>query len=167
MRAGDKVASYRALADSLSGLLDLPWHLVIAGDGSGRAEVEAALERAAPGRACFLGTLEARQLASTYAACDLYAWPAVNEAYGMSLLEAQAAGVPVVSVATRGVPDVVMDGRTGVLAKNAAALPEALRALLTDRPRREKMAKEAAAFIHGERSLDAAAQRLGKIFAAL
>ena len=85
----------------------------------------------------------------------------------MSLLEAQAAGVPVVSVATRGVPDVVMDGRTGVLAKNAAALPEALRALLTDRPRREKMAKEAAAFIHGERSLDAAAQRLGKIFAAL
>ncbi len=167
MRAGDKVASYRALADSLSTLVDLPWRLVIAGDGSGRAEVEAALERAAPGRACFLGTLEARQLASTYAACDLYAWPAVNEAYGMSLLEAQAAGVPVVSVATRGVPDVVLDGRTGVLAKNAAALPEALRALLTDRPRREKMAKEAAAFIHGERSLDAAAQRLGKIFAAL
>jgi glycosyltransferase involved in cell wall biosynthesis len=167
MRAGDKVASYRALADSLSGLVDLPWRLVIAGDGSGRAEVEAALERAVPGRACFLGTLEARQLASTYAACDLYAWPAVNEAYGMSLLEAQAAGVPVVSVATRGVPDVVLDGRTGMLAKNTATLPEALRALLTDRPRREKMAKEAAAFIHGERSLDAAARRLGKILAAL
>jgi glycosyltransferase involved in cell wall biosynthesis len=167
MRAGDKVASYRALADSLSGLVDLPWRLVIAGDGSGREEVEAALERAVPGRACFLGTLEARQLASTYAACDLYAWPAVNEAYGMSLLEAQAAGVPVAAVATRGVPDVVMDGRTGVLAKDIAALPEALRALLTDHRRRKKMGKEAAAFIHTERSLDAAAQRLGKILAAL
>ena len=167
MRAGDKVASYRALADTLSQLADLPWRLVVAGDGSGRAEVEAALERAVPGRACFLGTLEARQLASTYAACDLYAWPAVNEAYGMSLLEAQAAGVPVVAVATRGVPDVVIDGRTGVLAKDVAALPEALRALLTDQRRREKMGKEAAAFIHRERSLDAAAQRLGKILAAL
>jgi glycosyltransferase involved in cell wall biosynthesis len=167
MRAGDKVASYRALADTLSQLADLPWRLVIAGDGSGRKPVEAAFERAVPGRACFLGTLEARQLASTYAACDLYAWPAVNEAYGMSLLEAQAAGVPVAAVATRGVPDVVIDGRTGVLAKDVAALPEALRALLTDRRRREKMGREAAAFIHRERSLDAAAKRLGKILAAL
>jgi glycosyltransferase involved in cell wall biosynthesis len=140
---------------------------VVAGDGSGRAQVEAALERAAPGRACFLGTLEARQLANTYAACDLYAWPAVNEAYGMSLLEAQAAGLPVVSVATRGVPDVVIDERTGVLVKEVAALAGALRALLTDRPRLERMGRAAAAFIHRERSLDAAAQRLGKILAAL
>ena len=53
MRPGDKVASYRALADALSRLADLPWRLVVAGDGSGRAEVEAALERAVPGRACF------------------------------------------------------------------------------------------------------------------
>lgn len=167
MRAGDKVASYRALADSLSRVADLPWRLVVAGGGSGRGEVEAALERAAPGRTCFVGTLEARQLATTYAACDLYAWPAVNEAYGMALLEAQAAGVPVLSVATRGVPDVVMDGSTGVLVKDAAALPEALRALLTDRPRLEKLGKAAAAFIGRERSLDAAAQRLGKLLAAL
>jgi glycosyltransferase involved in cell wall biosynthesis len=167
MRAGDKVASYRALADALSGVADLPWRLLVAGDGSGRAQVEAALERAAPGRACFLGTLEARQLASTYAACDLYPWPAVNEAYGMSLLEAQAAGVPVLSVATRGVPDVVMDGRTGVLVKDAAALPEALRALLNDRKRLEQLGKEAAAFIHRERSLDAAAQGLGRLLGAL
>lgn len=167
MRAGDKVASYRALADALSGVADLPWRLLVAGDGSGRAQVEAALERAAPGRACFLGTLDARQLASTYAACDLYPWPAVNEAYGMSLLEAQAAGVPVLSVATRGVPDVVIDGRTGVLVKEVAALPEALRALLSDRKRLETLGREAAAFIHRERSLDAAAQGLGKLLGAL
>ncbi|HJT61139.1 MAG TPA: glycosyltransferase, partial [Burkholderiales bacterium] len=118
-------------------------------------------------RSCFVGTLEARQLAATYAACDLYAWPALNEAYGMSLLEAQAAGVPVLSVATRGVPDVVMDGSTGVLVKDPAALPDALRALLTDRPRLETLGQAAAAFIHRERSLDAAAQRLGKLLAAL
>jgi glycosyltransferase involved in cell wall biosynthesis len=167
MRAGDKVASYCALADALSRLVDLPWRLVVAGGGSGRAEVQAALEHGAPGRACFVGTLEARQLAATYAACDLYPWPALNEAYGMSLLEAQAAGVPVLSVATRGVPDVVVDGSTGVLVKDPAALPDALRALLTDRPRLEKLGQAAAAFIHRERSLDAAAQRLGKLLAAL
>jgi glycosyltransferase involved in cell wall biosynthesis len=164
MRAGDKLASYRELADALSHLTDLPWRLVVAGGGSGRAEVEKALERAAPGRTCFLGTLEARELATTYAACDLYAWPAVNEAYGMSLLEAQAAGVPVVSRPLRGVPDVVMHGRTGLLTQD---LTVGLRALLTDAKRRETLGREAAAFIHNERSLDAAAQRLGKLLSAL
>ena len=164
MRAGDKLASYRELADALSQLTDLPWRLVVAGDGSGRKQVEQALEQAAPGRTCFLGTLEARELATVYAACDLYAWPAVNEAYGMSLLEAQAAGVPVVSRPLRGVPDVVMDGRTGLLTND---LTVGLRALLTDPKRREALGREAAAFIHSERSLDAAAQRLGKLLAAL
>ena len=164
MRAGDKLASYRELAEALSHLTDLPWRLVVAGGGSGRAEVEKALERAAPGRTCFLGTLEARELATTYAACDLYAWPAVNEAYGMSLLEAQAAGVPVVSRPLRGVPDVVMDGRTGLLTQD---LTVGLRALLGDARRRETLGRDAAAFIHNERSLDAAAQRLGKLLAAL
>jgi len=164
MRAGDKLASYRELAEALSHLTDLPWRLVVAGGGSGRAEVEKAFERAAPGRACFLGTLEARELATTYAACDLYAWPAVNEAYGMSLLEAQAAGVPVVSRPLRGVPDVVMDGRTGLLTQD---LTVGLRALLGDARRRETLGRDAAAFIHNERSLDAAAQRLGKLLAAL
>ena len=164
MRAGDKLASYRELATALATLTDLPWRLVIAGDGSGRPEIEAALARAAPGRACFLSTLEARELAVVYAACDLYAWPAVNEAYGMSLLEAQAAGVPVVSRPLRGVPDVVIDGRTGLLRDDLAA---GLRELLTDAPRREALGREAAAFIHSERSLDAAAQRLGKLLGAL
>jgi glycosyltransferase involved in cell wall biosynthesis len=164
MRAGDKVASYLELAQALAPVTDLPWRLVVAGDGSGRAEVESALERAAPGRTCFLGTLEAREVAAIYAACDLYAWPAVNEAYGMSLLEAQAAGVPVVSRPVRGVPDVVMDGRTGLLTPDLTA---GLRALLSDAKRREALGREAAVFIHKERSLDAAAQRLGKLLAAL
>jgi len=88
----------------------------------------------------------------------------VNEAYGMSLLEAQAAGVPVVSRPLRGVPDVVMDGRTGLLTQD---LTVGLRALLGDARRRETLGRDAAAFIHNERSLDAAAQRLGKLLAAL
>jgi glycosyltransferase involved in cell wall biosynthesis len=167
MRAGDKLASYRALAAALGRLADLPWRLIVAGDGSARAEVEAALEAAAPGRACFLGTVVTKELAELYAACDLYAWPAVNEAYGMAMLEAQAAGVPVVSLATRGVPDVVIDGRTGVLVANESLLADALRGLLTDAGRRAALAKAAAAFVAGERSVEAAAARLKSLFAAL
>ena len=166
MRPGDKLASYRALAAALARLADLPWRLVVAGGGPARTEVEAALEESVPGRTAFIGILEGRQLAAVYAACDLYAWPAVNEAYGMSMLEAQAAGIPVVSRATRGVPDVVMDGRTGVLTQSEDLAP-ALRQLLTDPARRAALGASAAAFIAAERSLDAAARRMGGLLAAL
>jgi glycosyltransferase involved in cell wall biosynthesis len=167
MRPGDKAASYRALAGALSGLADLPWRLVVAGDGSARAEVEAALEAAAPGRACFLGALGPRELAGVYAACDLYAWPAVNEAYGMALLEAQAAGLPVVSRALRGVPDVVAHGRTGILVNEETGLGDAMRQLLLDANRRSALGRAAAAFVASERSLEAAASRLKSLLAAL
>jgi glycosyltransferase involved in cell wall biosynthesis len=165
MRSGDKLASYRALAAALARVADLPWDLVVAGDGAERREVEAALQAAAPGRVSFLGTLAPRELAEVYAAGDLYAWPAVNEAYGMALLEAQAAGLPVVSVATRGVPDVVVHGRTGLLAERE--ITEPLRELLSNATRRATLGREAAAFIATERSLDAAARRLKSLLAAL
>ena len=162
MRAGDKLASYRALGQALTTVADLPWRLLVAGDGSARADVHAALHAAAPGRVAFLGSLDTRELAATYAACDLYAWPAVNEAYGMAMLEAQAAGLPVVSAATRGVPDVVMAGRTGLLAAGSD-VSAPLRQLLADAELRRKLGAGAAAFAAKERSLDAAAKRLGEL----
>ena len=165
MRPGDKAASYRALAAALKSVADIPWNLLVAGDGSARGEIEAALGNAAPGRTRLLGTLGTRELAQMYAACDLYAWPAVNEAYGMAMLEAQAAGLPVVSRATRGVPDVVIHEKTGLLARESIVEP--LRELLTDARRRERLGREAAAFVAAERSLDAAASRLKKLLSAL
>ena len=49
------------------------------------------------------------------AAADLYLWPAINEAYGMAFLEAQAAGLPVIAGRTGGVPAVVAADETGLL----------------------------------------------------
>jgi glycosyltransferase involved in cell wall biosynthesis len=102
MRPGDKLASYEALAASLSQLADLEWTLIVAGDGAARAQVEAGLAHAVPGRTRFVGEMDLAGLAPLYAACDLFAWPAVNEAYGMAMLEAHAAGLPVVSSNMRG-----------------------------------------------------------------
>jgi len=159
MRPGDKQASYEALAAALALLRARPWRLLVAGDGDARAAVEAALEAAAPGRATFLGALNTETLAAACAAGDLFVWPAVNEAYGMSMLEAQAAGLPVVSCALRGVPDVVLDGRTGLLAApgDAAAFAEKLRTLLDDAPRRRALGEAAASFVLRERSIEVAA----------
>jgi glycosyltransferase involved in cell wall biosynthesis len=163
MRVGDKLSSYRSLAAALAYDLDVPWQLFIAGDGPARPQVRDALERARVGeRVRFLGAIPTRRLAEVFGACDLCTWPAVNEAYGMALLEAQAAGVPVVSCATRGVPDVVVDGRTGVLVPygDDGALADAVRSLLADAPRRRSLADEAARFVAGERSITSAAKAL-------
>jgi len=162
MRPGDKLASYRELAAALARIGDLRWHLLVAGGGAARAEVETMLEAAAPGRCRMLGAVALAEIAALYAAGDLCLWPAVNEAYGMAMLEAQATGIPVVSCALRGVPDVVIDGRTGLLAPAAdvEALARLARRLLVDAPLRAAMGRAAAVFVAAERSLGAAAMRL-------
>ena len=85
------------------------------------------------------------------------------------LLEAQAAGIPVVSCAVRGVPDVVCDGRTGLLAApgDAAGLADLARQLINDPARRTAMGQAAAQFVVGERSTGEAARQLNRAFADL
>jgi len=169
MRHGDKLASYQVLARTLVLLRDLRWQMLVAGDGDARSEVEAMLADAAPGRVRMLGACDARAMAAVYAASDLCIWPAVNEAYGMAMLEAQAAGTPVVSCALRGVPDVVRDGETGLLAPDTqpAALARSARILLSDAPRRAAMGRAARAYVENDRSLAQAAVTLRQALAAL
>ena len=162
MRGGDKLASYRQLAQALPRLMDLPWQILVVGDGLARAEIQALLQQAAPGRARILGERGGDELTAVYAASDIFIWPSVNEAYGMAMLEAQAAGVPVVSCAVRGVPDVVCDGRTGLLAApdDAEGLAKLARELLLDSTRRVAMGQAAAQFVFEERSVGEASHVL-------
>ena len=145
MREGDKLASYQFLGRALQGLLDLPWQLLVAGDGPARPDVEAALAPLRPGRVFYLGLLGETDVARCLGAADLCLWPAVNEAYGMALLEAQAAGLPVVAGAVGGVPSIVRQGHTGLLAPpgNVDAFAAAMRALVEGPPLRDVMAAAA------------------------
>jgi glycosyltransferase involved in cell wall biosynthesis len=162
MREGAKLASYRVLAAAARRLLDLEWQLVLVGDGPARGTVEGLFEVLPPGRARFLGALEAADLPPLYAAADLYLWPAIHEAFGMAFLEAQAAGLPAVAGRERGVPDIVRDGGTGLLAPpgDAAAFAAAVRALLTDADRRTAMSRRARELSATEHDIEAAAARL-------
>ena len=101
-------------------------------------------------------------MAALYAQGWLYLWPGHAEAYGLAALEAQAAGLPVISEATAGVPEVVKDGETGILTPehDPSAYTSAITALAFDPPRRAKMAQAARHFAADERGLDAAARRL-------
>ncbi len=160
MREGDKLRSYRVLGDALRRLPAKGWHLLVAGDGPAREQVETALDGLP---ATLLGRRAAANLAAVYSACDLFVWPAVNEAYGMALLEAQAAGLPAVAGRTGGVPAVIADRRTGLLADpgDPAAFAEAVSALLGDPARRARMGAAARDKVARRHTLAAATRTLG------
>ncbi|WP_230532981.1 glycosyltransferase family 4 protein [Microvirga roseola] len=162
MREGDKLASYRILAAALERIARHPWSLDIVGDGEAQDEI-AHLFAPFGSRIRFHGRIESKAaLKALYEQADLLVWPAVNEAYGMVLLEAQINGCPVVAGAYGGVASVVMDGRTGLLTRpgDAGAFADAVEELLSDRGRLRLLGSAAARFVREERHLDAAALRL-------
>lgn len=168
MREGDKLASYRLLAEALPQLGGRPWTLDVAGDGPAAADVAALLTHFGD-RVRRHGAVAPKGLSALYGAADLLVWPAVNEAYGMALLEAQAHGCPVVAGGYGGVGDVVQDGVTGRVTPpgDAAALAAAIRELAAVPDRLAAMREAAFAFAREERSLDGAAGRLRAALAPL
>ena len=76
----------------------------------------------------FLGLLDRRQLLSEYAACAMAVLPSLQESEPMTVMEAMAAGSPVVASRAGGIPDLVEDGMTGLLfpPRDSLALAEAI-----------------------------------------
>ena len=139
------------LVEAAAGLPDV--HVVIAGQGDLR---EALLRqaRACGAAVCFPGNLERDLMARALAAADVVAIPSVVDSAGNvdglpnTLLEALAAGRPVVSSRVAGIPDVVRDGENGLLVpqKDAAALRAALLRLAGDGTERERLGRAARAY---------------------
>ncbi|MBV9824925.1 MAG: glycosyltransferase family 4 protein [Alphaproteobacteria bacterium] len=144
MRRGDKLTSYRLLGEALVQLLDLEWTLDIVGDGPAWDDVVRAL---APlgNRVTYLGALADTAVAAALGGADAMVWPAINEAFGMALLEAQASGLPVVAGESGGVSAIVANGETGWLASpgDGIALAGAVRRLLENRDLRLAMGRAA------------------------
>ncbi len=155
MRAGDKLASYRLLARALAEVEASDWQLAIAGDGECRLEVERAFAPFGE-RVRLLGLRSPASLPALYSACDLYVWPAINEAYGMTLLEAQAGGLAVVAGRTGGVPAVVRDGVSGLLPPigDAPAFAMAVARLLRQPATLAAMRQAAPSYIAGHHARD-------------
>jgi glycosyltransferase involved in cell wall biosynthesis len=164
MRYGDKLASYRILGDALSRLLDLAWSLEVVGDGPARSEVEAALDPIKE-RISWAGAVGGEAIAQRLSAADLFVWPAVNEAFGMALLEAQASGVPVVAGSGGGVNQIVIPQVTGLLVPpgDAPAFAAAVRRLISDSGRRAALAATARKRVRTEHDISTAARRLDAV----
>ncbi len=119
--------------------------LWVAGDGDQSAALAAlAAELGVRGRLRFLG-MQGR-VEPTMQAADAFVCPSTwAEAAGLVNIEAQACGLPVLASRVGGIPEYVMDGRTGLLFPpgDDAALAEAARRLMDDPERRRAMGRAA------------------------
>jgi len=83
----------------------------------------------------FLGPKFGYELARTYQKARIFVLPSLYETFGLAILEAMATGLPVVATRVGGIPELVEDGRNGILIspRDHRALAEAIIELLSDR----------------------------------
>ena len=143
-----RLQPWKGVDVALRALREIPQaYLMIVGDGETRADLERlAQELGLAERVRFLGALPRERLPSIYAAADLLlATSFASETFGIGLVEAQACGLPVVASRFGGFPEVIDEGRTGLLVppRDPAALAAAVRSLLNDPVRRQALADAA------------------------
>ena len=115
-----------------------PCQLLMVGDGPAREALGALRDRLGLSEwVVFAGTR--RDIPCVLHALDVFVLPSLFEGFGIAILEAMAAGKPVVATRVGGIPEFVVHGQTGLLVEpgNATALAEAIGSLLQD-PERAK-----------------------------
>jgi glycosyltransferase involved in cell wall biosynthesis len=119
------------------------WRLVLAGSaGYGSEEILARIAGSpAAGRISVLGYISPAELAGWYARCSIFAFPSLDEGFGMPVLEAMAAGAPVLTSNRSALPEVAGDAALLVDPENAEALGQALRDLTESEDLRRDLAR--------------------------
>ncbi len=120
--------------------------LALVGDGPHRQQLEKFFQGTST---TFVGYLSGNDLASAYASGDAFLFPSSTETLGLVLLEAMAAGCPVVGANKGGIPDIITDGENGCLYNpdedddGALSLIEATKKLLGNEIERTTMRQAA------------------------
>ena len=119
---------------------DIPLRLVLVGEGPERDRIEALCRQLGLTEAVTL-TGQQDDVSPFYAIADVFVLPSHSEGSPNVLLEAMAAGVPVVATAVGGIPEIVTSERDGLLVrkKDGQDLADAITRLLTDKALRERL----------------------------
>jgi glycosyltransferase involved in cell wall biosynthesis len=148
--------------------------LRIAGDttpepgGAERQAMEAlAAEQGVADAVEFAGWVEQDELPAFLQSLDVFVLPSVYEGFGVAAVEASAAGLPVVASDVHGIPDVVRDGATGLLApaKDVNALAAAIGRLLDDPAARTAMGRAGREYVAARYDWQANARQMEQLYA--
>jgi glycosyltransferase involved in cell wall biosynthesis/nucleoside-diphosphate-sugar epimerase len=140
--------------------------LVVAGDGPDRAKLEAQARRlGVSARVEFRGYQSQAQVRELLRQTDVFAMASFAEGVPVVLMEAMAAGVPVIATRIAGVPELVEDGVSGFLVppSEPGAIAEKAVLLLDDANLRNRLGAAGRAKVEREFNVAAEAQRLRRI----
>jgi glycosyltransferase involved in cell wall biosynthesis len=120
----------------------------------------------------FQGAVSQEELVRYYAMADVFVLPSVTtkegetEGLGVVLLEAMASRVPVIGTNVGGIPDIIKDGKTGLLAlqRNPHDLAEKILRILDDEALRKELAEKGHDFVKQEFSWEVVAGKFKKIY---
>ncbi|MBK7896361.1 MAG: glycosyltransferase [Anaerolineaceae bacterium] len=120
-------------------------HLMIIGKGASQPELQnLANELGIASSVLFTGAVSYENVANYLAAADLFATASVTEVHPLTVIEAMAAGLPVVAISSPGIVDTVESGRSGLLTtKPAGGLAAALVGLASNPERLQHMSQAA------------------------
>ena len=156
-----------AVADLAAALPDV--RVICAGDGNLDQVRRRAGELRLAGRVKLAGWIGREACGELLRTCSVFVLPSHAEGAPMSLLEAMAAGCPVVACAVGGIPDIVRHGENGLLvtAGDPASLAHAIERVLRDRALAERLGAAARESVARQYTTERAMQRLDQLFAQL
>lgn len=139
---------HRYLFEALNLIKTIPWVLWVVGDGALKFELERlAKDLDLRERIIFLGAR--RNVPEILSQIDIFVLPSLWEGLGLAVLEAAAAGKPIVASRVGGVPEIIEDEKTGLLveAKNVKSLADGLERVLLGENEAREMGQAARAVV--------------------
>ena len=168
----DPVKGAALLISAVANLLSQgrPVHLTLVGGGPMAAELRAIADRLGIGTAIdFPGPIGQDELPTYYASADIFCMASFAEGVPVVLMEAMASGLPVVTTRIAGIPELVEDGRTGLLVSPGRSdlLVDALGRLIDDEVLRRTLGEAARDRVEAEFDAEACGREVARHLAAL
>jgi glycosyltransferase involved in cell wall biosynthesis len=164
----EKQKGHEYLFEALNLIKTIPWTLWVVGDGSLKGGLEKlAKDLSLRERIIFLGAR--RNVAEILSQVDIFVLPSLWEGLGLAVLEAAAAGKPIVASRVGGIPEIIYDGEIGVLVepKNVKSLADGLERVLLGEGEAKEMGQRAREMIIEKFSVEKMVDEYEKLYDGL
>jgi glycosyltransferase involved in cell wall biosynthesis len=147
--------------------IDVAWVFVGGGDVEGFTE--RAKAKGLGDRVLFAGRVDETEKWQHLLHADFFCLPSCAEGQPISILEAMAVGLPVISTAVGSIPEVILDGESGIVIKHgdSATLASAIARMSSDASLRGRMGTKALELIRARHDIQVLFRKLGRLFAEL